>query len=36
MYDLSLITIFINHQFYVGYLLSSKYGTEILHTPLKV
>jgi hypothetical protein len=31
MWDLALMTIFINHKLYVGYSLSFPYGTEVLH-----
>jgi len=33
MWDLALMTIFINHLLYVGYL-SSQYGIEVLQTSL--
>jgi hypothetical protein len=31
MWDLALITIFINHPLYVGFFSSSQYGTGVLH-----
>jgi hypothetical protein len=31
MWDLALMTIFINHPLYVGFFSSSQYGTGVLH-----